>query len=304
MRTSLAVAMALVSLVGVMLGACAQGSSYSGSGGEGGEGGDGNGPGPSSNNSASSGGGMGGMGGMGGAGGGSVSSSSSSGSGGSGASSSSSSGSGGGGSCGEMPCKLVAPQCGCASGEMCQVDGMGARACVPAGNVAIGGVCTVDNDCAAGGICLATTPTVSTCGEFCSSDAQCTAPGGLCVVTLNNGSGGQIPGVTLCSENCNATTNVGCAAGTGCVFGRESAGQMRLFTTCREVGTGAQGAACTDNGDCAATYGCFNTGTNECLKYCNVNAPSCPSGTACTAITIGTDEVEVIIGNVTYGACL
>lgn len=297
MRTSFAVAIGLVSLVGSVLGACAKGSSYTGSGGNGGEGGEENGPGPGpSSNSSSSASGMGGAGGM-----GSVSSSGS----GAGSSSSSASGSGGGGACNETPCKLVSPQCGCAAGEMCQIDGTGARACLPAGNVPIGGICDIDNDCAPGGICLATTPTISTCGEFCSTDAQCTAPGGLCAVKLNDGSGGQVPGVTLCSENCNATTNVGCAAGTGCTFGREAAGQMRLFTTCREAGSGTQNSSCTDDTDCAATYGCFNTGSvNECLKYCNVNAASCPAGASCTPITIGNDAVEVIIGNVTYGACL
>ncbi|MDC3956290.1 hypothetical protein [Polyangium jinanense] len=300
MRTSLVVAIGLVSLVGSVIGACAKGSSGTGSGGEGGEGGEWSGPGPASNSSSSAS----GMGGMGGMGGGAVSSSGS-GAGSSSSSSSSASGSGGGGACGETPCKLVSPQCGCAAGEMCTIDGTDVRACVPAGSVPIGGLCDIDNDCAAGGICLATTPTISTCGEFCSTDAQCTAPGGLCVVKLNNGSGGQVAGVTLCSENCNATTNVGCAAGTGCTFGREAAGQMRLYTTCREAGSGTQNSACTDDTDCAATYGCFNTGSvSECLKYCNVNAASCPSGATCTPITIGNDQVEVIIGNVTYGACL
>jgi len=301
MRTSFFVALTLVSLVGSVLGACAKGSSYTGTGGGGGEGGEGNGPGPGpSSNSSSSASGMGGAGGM-----GSVSSSGSSGSGAGSSSSSSASGTGGGGACNETPCKLVAPQCGCAAGEMCQVDGAGARVCVAAGNVPIGGVCDLDNDCAAGGICLATTATISTCGEFCSTDAQCTAPGGLCVTKLSDGSGGQVAGVTLCSDNCNATTNVGCAAGTGCTFGREAAGQMRLYTTCREAGSGTQNASCTDDTDCAATYGCFNTGSADvCLKYCNVNAPSCPAGASCTPITIGADAVEVIIGNVTYGACL
>ncbi|MDI3289770.1 hypothetical protein [Polyangium sp. 15x6] len=296
MRTSLAVAIGLVSLVGSVLGACAKGSSGTGVGGGGGEGGEWEGPGPASNSSSSAS----GMGGAGGMGGGAVSSSGS----GAGSSSSSSSGSGGSSACNETPCKLVSPQCGCAAGEMCDIDGTGERACVPAGSAPIGALCGIDNDCAAGGICLATTPTISTCGEFCSTDAQCTAPGGLCVIKLNDGSGGQVPGVTLCSENCNATTNVGCAAGTACTFGREAAGQMRLYTTCREAGSGTQNSACTDDTDCAATYGCFNTGTDECLKYCNVNAPSCPSGTTCTPITIGNDAVEVIIGNVTYGACL
>jgi hypothetical protein len=264
--------------------ACATGSSQIGTG-EGGEGGEWSGGNSSSSSSGKGGAGGGGGGSSGGAGGGASSSSSAS-------SSASSSG-----QCLETPCKLVNPQCGCAAGEMCQIDGTtsGAKECVAAGNVAIGAACT-GADCSPGSICVNTTPVIDTCVKYCNTDTDCTAPGGLCLITLNDGSSGNIPGVTLCTENCDPATNIGCpVAGTGCQMAQESMGQMRLLTRCTEAGSGTQGASCTDNGDCATTYGCFNAGTTQCLKYCKVGGAACPGGLICSSLgTIGSTE---------YGVC-
>src|SRR5207249_9846968 len=126
---------------------------------------------------------------------------------------------------------------------------------------------------------------VSTCDKFCETDADCTAPGGLCLLTLNDGMGGSIPDVTLCTENCDPTTNMGCIAGTGCQLEQELMGQMRFLTQCTPIGQKTQGQSCDPmQWECAATYGCFNTGVDVCLKYCNVNAPSCPANTVCGAL--------------------
>jgi hypothetical protein len=139
--------------------------------------------------------------------------------------------------------------------------------------------------------------------EFCNSDAECAAPGGLCIVTLDDGMGGAIPGATLCTENCDPTTNIGCpVTGTGCGIGQEPGGQMRLLTMCGEVGGGLQGVACTTNADCAATYTCINTGqTTECLKWCKIGGAACPGGLTCVEVTI--DSVPIEIGNQQYGVC-
>lgn len=290
MKERSVVGFALISAAVAALGACAQGSSYQGSGGSG-EGGEWAGPTSSSSSTGSMGQGGSGQGGSGQGGSGQGGSSTSS----SGASSSS----GSGGACAESPCKLVAPQCGCAAGEGCTLDNMGARVCQAAGGVAPGGNCSLD-DCAPGGICLGTTPTTPTCGEFCKTDAQCDGPGGLCVVGLNDGNGNPISGVSLCSENCNPTTNSGCISGTGCTFGQEQAGQMRFFTACRAIGSGTQGATCMTNADCAATYGCINTGTKQCMKYCTVGS-TCAGGAACSPISINGTNIE--IGGVQYGIC-
>lgn len=212
-------------------------------------------------------------------------------------SSSASSASSSSGVCNDNPCKLVAPQCGCSGGEMCTIDGMGGRLCVAAGNTGIGQSCMTSNDCAAGGLCVKISSTISTCMEFCTADSTCTGPGGLCTIMLNDGSSGQIPGVTLCSDNCDPTMNTGCpVSGSSCHLAKESAGQMRYYTRCGGSGSGTQGAACTNDEQCAPTFGCFNSGTKKCLKYCVVNGAACPGGLTCASIGV--------IGGTEYGACL
>jgi hypothetical protein len=208
--------------------------------------------------------------------------------------------------CTEDPCKLVLPQCGCGAGEACTVDGTGTRSCVPEGGAAWGGECGAE-DCQAGSLCILKkdVPAVSTCAKFCADDSDCQAPGGLCVFTLNDGSGGTVPGVILCSDNCDPITNTGCpVAGTSCYLGQEQAGQQRFFTYCYGAGSGTQLASCPNGDECATTYGCFNTGSSDqCLKWCNVNQPSCPGATSCQMLT-DANGASIVIGNITYGACL
>ncbi len=201
--------------------------------------------------------------------------------------------------CSESPCKLTLPQCGCDAGEQCSVDANG-RACIPEGDTNWGQICT-GLECGPGLLCLLTTPTVSTCGKFCAKDADCAAPGGLCLLTLNDGAGGEIPNVKMCTDNCNPSTNTGCATG-GCQILREQDGLMRFLTLCGESGPGTQGAPCVDNTDCAPTFGCFNDGTSDiCLKWCNVAAPNCPGLTTCLEATINGDPP--VLGNTQYGVC-
>lgn len=209
-------------------------------------------------------------------------------------SSSANGGAGGGPACSEQPCKLTTPQCGCDPNEQCTVDATG-RSCIPEGNVPWGQPCSGDN-CAPGLLCLQTTTTEATCGKFCASDADCTAPGGLCILKLNDGSGGEIPNVTMCTDNCNPLTNVGCAVG-GCQVLQETSGLLRFLTLCVEAGTGTQAAPCVGNEDCAPTFGCFNDGVSDlCLKWCNLAAPSCPAATSCV-------DVAVSLGGINYGVC-
>jgi hypothetical protein len=281
--------------------ACARGNNLptgggaaGGSAGAGGNGGTGN-DGTGGSGNAGGSGGSGNAGGSGGSGnaGGSGGSGNAGGSGGSGNAGGSG---GGGGMCSEAPCKLVSPQCGCPAGEQCTVDPMG-RSCIPEGDVAWGDLC-MGNECEPGTLCINVTPTGSTCGKFCDDDADCEAPGGLCLLTLNDGNGGEIPNVTICTDNCDPTTNVGCAVGS-CQLFKENMGLMRDLTLCVESGAGMQGAACVDNADCAPKFGCFNDGMNDlCLKWCKVNQPNCPAGTACLAL-----QDPPILGNVEYGVC-
>lgn len=209
---------------------------------------------------------------------------------------------GSGPACAEDPCKLTVPQCGCAAGEQCSVDGVGV-ACAPMGNTANGQVCT-GNDCSPGLLCVNTTASTSTCAKFCDSDADCTAPGGLCIIGLNDANNNVIPGVTLCTENCDPTTSIGCpVAGTSCEVVQEAAGQMRFLTHCTAAGAGQQNDPCVSSADCAPKFNCFNTtmpSAVKCLKNCKASAPNgCPAGTTCKFFA-----VPELVGVEKYGACL
>ena len=218
------------------------------------------------------------------------------------AASSSSSGTGGGPACTEDPCKLTDPQCGCMDDQQCSIVGT-ARKCVAEGTVAVGQPCGIQK-CGPTLLCVQTTPSVSTCNEFCDDDADCQAPGGLCIRTLNDGMGGSIPDVTLCTEGCDPTTSAGCpVSGTSCQLGKEAMGQMRFFTFCSGAGTKTQMQACVPaNDECAPSFGCFNIGTmaspdNVCLKYCKVFGAPCPGLALC-------QDIGATIGPDSYGACL
>lgn len=188
---------------------------------------------------------------------------------------------------------------------MCSASTNG-RYCEPSGNVALGQVCDANTKCAPGGLCLKTGASVSTCMAYCASDADCQAPGGLCAIQLVDASGNPIPGLTVCSENCDPVKMTGCpVAGTGCQIYREQAGSMAFYTSCTGAGSKSQGAACTGAADCATGYGCFTIdaqGTKQCLRWCDVAAPSCPAGTSCASLK--NNGADLQIGNTKYGACL
>jgi hypothetical protein len=121
------------------------------------------------------------------------------------------------------------------------------------------------------------------------------------VIQLDNGMGGAIPGVTLCSANCNPITNAGCGvAGTGCQILEETAAPMSLLTDCTASGTGVHNTPCdpTMPAQCAPKFGCFNDGTSDvCLKYCNAaNLFSCPGTQLC-------NDIGVMLGGIEYGVC-
>ena len=141
--------------------------------------------------------------------------------------------------------------------------------------------------------------------KFCDVDAECQAPGGLCLLTLNDGMGGSIQDVTICTENCNPAKNTGCpVAGTACQLLSENGGQMRFLTRCGDTGVAMQNAPCASSDDCAPKFGCFNTdpadpNANACFKWCEVNGvQACPAGTVCNAL-----DTPILVGNDEYGVC-
>lgn len=198
--------------------------------------------------------------------------------------------------CSEDPCKLTLPQCGCDAGGACSIDEAGERVCIPAGAAGQGAPCETSSSCQPGAMCVGYGAGLLSCAEFCETDADCQAPGGLCAITL-----GSAPGVTLCSDDCDLTTNAGCqVAGLSCQFGVRG---TEPFTLCAPAGAGTQGTACADTSDCAAGFLCLATQVDErCFQWCDVAAQDCPGGLTCQPVQIEAG-VPLVIGGTSYGAC-
>lgn len=198
--------------------------------------------------------------------------------------------------CMETPCKLVEPQCGCPAEQMCAFNGTARECHAPIGDKLVDQECTGLYSCAPGALCTLISSSKSVCSKYCDTDAQC--GGGLCALTLNDGSGGMVPGIKLCSDACDPTSAAGCPAGLnlGCQIGQTEAGVT--FAVCSGAGAGTQGTTCTDEEDCAPGYGCFNTGTTQCLKWCKPPNGTCPAGASCLSF-----NPAVYLGGVEYGVC-
>lgn len=205
----------------------------------------------------------------------------------------------GGGTCGDTPCRLVSPQCGCPAGQGCYLSGT-SRVCGVSGTETEGQACTGATACQAGNLCIGS-GTSGFCARLCAGDADCTGgPGSLCLTQLDDGMGGAIPGVALCTAHCTPTNGRGCPATMGCAVFQESTGAMRTFTSCRPAGVGTAGARCTDEEDCAPGHFCADPGTgNECIRVCTVPSGSECGGGTCRSFADG----GLIIGSVEYGYC-
>jgi len=173
--------------------------------------------------------------------------------------------------------------------------------CGTPGPEAEGEACTGATSCQAGNLCLGS-GTAGFCARFCETDAECPGAGSLCLLELDDGAGGALPGVTLCTGNCSPATGVGCPSTMGCAIFEETMGSMRTFTGCRAAGTVTEGGTCVDAEDCAPGHFCGGptTGPRECYRWCRQ-----PSGTECRGLTFCTSFTEpAVVGGVEYGYCL
>ncbi len=205
--------------------------------------------------------------------------------------------------CADSPCRLVGPQCGCPSGQGCYVSG-GTRLCASAGTSAPGTTCSGVSGCTPGHICInvaSSGAATNMCNRFCDTDSDCA--GGLCFYTLNDGAGGSVPDVTICTTPCDPIAQTGCPSTTSCQLLQESMGAMRYFTDCSApTGTGGQGASCTTRSDCRAGFGCVGA-PGQCLRWCDGIGFSgllggCPGSLTCYGFT-----TPIRVGSTTYGVC-
>jgi hypothetical protein len=203
-----------------------------------------------------------------------------------------------------------AAQTGCGPGLACDLDSNNQPTCRAVNSPGTEtSTCAASEDCAAGYVCIGQP---SSCMKFCNSDSQCGSAndGSLCIINIIDANMANVPpgcsGTTcakICTQACDLSTQTGCPSAFGCNLYQESAGQMRLVTSCDgTLGAGGQGATCTANTDCKKGFGCFNTGmVSKCFHYCNVTANTgCAGITGTTCTGLGT---PVVFGGVEYGAC-
>jgi hypothetical protein len=144
---------------------------------------------------------------------------------------------------------------------------------------------------------------VGVCTRICTADADC-GSGSLCILQLDDGSGGARTDFSLCTHSCNAVTQVGCPTGSECDLFQESAGAMRPFTDCTApVGTGAHGSVCTGDENCRAGFLCIPTtasGPATCQHWCSYpSRTGCAAGESCYEL----GPPAAIVNGIDYGAC-
>jgi hypothetical protein len=178
---------------------------------------------------------------------------------------------------------------GC-TGERCGlVDG--ATTCVAlGGTVALGAACIAEADCSAGLSCQG-----ERCVRVCriGDDAAC----GDDLICSRDSVAGQdfLPGESalgLCTESCDLGSSIGCPPSSTCAIGVGSGG--RDFTWCRELGGGAEGAACGNDLACGALLRCY---MGACRTFCTIPGGTCEADFHCD----GTTE---FIARPQYGACI
>jgi hypothetical protein len=168
----------------------------------------------------------------------------------------------------------------CRSGFRCNlegvVDGEAVPICDVNGTVGSNGICTdatppgVTDDCARFFTCLSD-GVERRCSRFCADHADCTSALGAtsgCTWTLNDGSGGDVPGVRFCTDGCNARVDSGCDTGQTCRPIGDSSG---FWTDCSRLGSGTQGTSCALGGEaaCAAFHVCLGAGAAaRCFRFC------------------------------------
>lgn len=172
--------------------------------------------------------------------------------------------------------------------------GWGHTACVDTGPAGRGESCAVDTDCTAQTRCVPSASGTSICRAECSGtidDLSC-AEGEWCSIDGSNGA----PPMT-CLPECDPLGD-DCAPGDGCYLDYATV-DFRCMPLDEQPG---HGEACSELG-CAPGSVCYQPGLPGscdeycCVAVCDLDAPVCPEGLACTADVLFASDPEL-------GVCL
>lgn len=161
----------------------------------------------------------------------------------------------------------VFPQCGCKSGEKCDViSSSGTTGCGPAGAGGKNAHCFATDACAPGLACVG-----DVCLPYCTKASDCVSAGATCYSVEDSSTPPKaIPGFTVCGEKCDPVVP---AAACGSVACRKT----KIGTTCKWLDK------CAVTGSyCKADEWCMPTATGEsCHRICSPPTTICPSGQTC-----------------------
>jgi len=229
---------------------------------------------------------------------------------------------GGGGSCDDQPCDLY-DQCGCESGQACDLDNdaLAEGATICRGVTAQGmstSSCDADEECAGGYGCFGDP---GQCRKYCEGDGDC--GNGYCSIPISYDAGGgeyeEVPGAHVCTKACKADSagGSGCPPDRACDFYWEDpngdGGEDEYwYTDCRPTGAGGDAADCSEGGndDCLAGFGCFiisyddGSERNQCRQICVWTVAGAEGDRSCAAGTCNQlGDGGIVVGDTEYGAC-
>jgi hypothetical protein len=211
--------------------------------------------------------------------------------------------------CSDTPCRLIRPQCGCATGEGCVLDimapaGVERGVCITTGTVPEGGFCSARPDCVAGTDCY-----TGLCRRFCRQSGTDCPAGQVCESVSAPGASMGTTTYGVCTgEVCVPATGAGCPASLNCdilVHTDPSGGMARTVSYCTDAGTVPFSGACSSTRLCAPTFTCLVSGTGHaCGRFCRVtmgnadcaDAPARNGYPVCRTLGLRFNGLE-------YGAC-
>jgi hypothetical protein len=159
----------------------------------------------------------------------------------------------------------LAPQCGCAANETCDVidKSTGAVSCVAAGDGVLGSACTETSQCGLGLTCA-----LGACRPYCSTvKSACSGAGvGTCLQATNS-SGSGIRNLKVCTIPCDVLSPAAACASNTCTW--DSTAKL---ANCEGAGTRSVRQACARSSDCMPGLACARHPVvgMECERWCRV----------------------------------
>lgn len=187
--------------------------------------------------------------------------------------------------------------CPCPDDQKCSfLDEAGTRGCVARGDRPAWAACRADTECSAGTWC---DPVTSVCRPICDDASSCPEDGGECLPGTH-ADGVEIPGLQLCTSNCDPLSALPCDPSHGpttCFFDND----QRHWNCSATPGVPA-GSPCSELSDCGVGSACvtFGAAGSRCVPWCENIGDDCVFGFGtCTAVT-----PAALHNGVEYGVCL